>query len=66
MQRMSGRGNVNYLGNKSLTPTYLKVTIYHNFGLASEQKESQVFKLSAKNLNQELTKIKNNYASSKP
>ncbi|MGB5170275.1 MAG: carboxypeptidase-like regulatory domain-containing protein [Eudoraea sp.] len=58
--------NVNYLGNKSLTPTYLKVTIYRNFGLASEQKESQVFKLSAKNLNQELTKIKNNYASSKP
>ncbi len=46
--------NVKYTGNKSLTPTYLKVTVYKNFGLPSEQKEFKVFKLSAKNVNQEL------------
>ena len=58
--------NVKYLGNKSLTPTYLKVTIYHDFGLISEQKESKVFKLSTKNINQELTKIKSNFVASRP
>lgn len=49
--------NVKYLGNKSLTPTYLKVTIYSDFGLPSEQKEFKLFKLSAKNINQKLAKI---------
>ena len=46
--------NVNYLGNKSLTPTYLKATIYSNYGTALQQKEVKVFKLSLKNVNQQL------------
>lgn len=50
--------NVNYLGNKSLTPTYLKATVYKNYGKPSQQQESRVFKLMAKNRNQELFKIK--------
>jgi len=49
--------NVNYSGNKSLTPTYLKATIYHNYGLKSQRKETKVFKLSLKNVNQELFKL---------
>ncbi|WP_425237322.1 carboxypeptidase-like regulatory domain-containing protein [Ulvibacterium sp.] len=50
--------NVNYLGNKSLTPSYLKATVYKNYGKPSQQQESRVFKLMAKNRNQELFKIK--------
>ncbi|MEM1260147.1 MAG: TonB-dependent receptor plug domain-containing protein [Bacteroidota bacterium] len=49
--------NVNYLGNKSLTPTYLKATVYHNFGTKSQRKEVQVFKLGLKNMNQELFRL---------
>ncbi|MEM9647402.1 MAG: carboxypeptidase-like regulatory domain-containing protein [Bacteroidota bacterium] len=48
------RINAKYLGNKSLTPTYLKATVYHNFNTAEQKKEIQVFKLSAKNINQAL------------
>lgn len=46
--------NVNYFGNKSLTPTYLKATVYHDYGSRSQRKEVKVFKLSVKNINQEL------------
>lgn len=46
--------NLNYLGNKSLTPTYLKATVYHNYGSASQHKEIKVFKLSTREVNQEL------------
>ena len=46
--------NVNYLGNKSLSPTYLKATIYSNYGTALQKKEVKVFKLSLKNVNQQL------------
>ena len=52
--------NVNYLGNKSLTPTYLKATIYHNYGSKSQRKEVKVFKLSLKNVNHELFKLQSN------
>ena len=48
------RINVNYLGNKSLSPTYVKATVYYNYGTRSQRKETQVFKLSLKNVNQEL------------
>ncbi len=48
------RINVNYLGNKSLSPTYVKTTVYYNYGTRSQRKETQVFKLSLKNVNQEL------------
>ena len=49
--------NVKYLGNKSLTPTYIKATVYHNFGTKSQRREVQVFKLSLKDVNQELFRI---------
>lgn len=46
--------NVRYLGNKSLTPTYLKVSIYDNYGTRSQRKEVRVFKLALKDVNQQL------------
>jgi len=49
--------NLNYLGNKSLTPTYMKATVYHNYGSRSQRKEVQVFKLDLKDVNQELFKF---------
>jgi len=49
--------NVNYLGNKSLSPTYLKATVYHNYGSKAQRKEVKVFKLMLKNINQELFKL---------
>ena len=51
--------NVKYLGNKSLTPTYLKATVYHNYGSVAQRKEVKVFKLSLLNVNQELFKVSN-------
>lgn len=49
--------NVKYLGNKSLTPTYLKATVYYNYGQSSQRKETKTFKLDLKNVNQELFKV---------
>ncbi len=49
--------NLNYLGNKSLTPTYLKATVYYNYGSKSQRKKTKVFKVSLKNVNQELFKV---------
>ncbi|MDT0607371.1 carboxypeptidase-like regulatory domain-containing protein [Croceitalea rosinachiae] len=46
--------NVKYHGNKSLTPTYLKATVYYDYGQVSQRKEVKVFKLSLKDVNQEL------------
>ncbi len=51
--------NAKYLGNKSLTPSYLKTTIYYDYGSAAQRKETKVFKLGLKNVNQELFKIQN-------
>ncbi|WP_190810611.1 carboxypeptidase-like regulatory domain-containing protein [Flagellimonas sp. S3867] len=54
--------NLVYLGNKSLTPTYLKVKIYENYGTPLQHKKTKVFKLALKEINQELfsiSKIKN-------
>lgn len=51
--------NAKYLGNKSLTPSYLKATIYHNYGSASQRKETKVFKLSLRNVNQQLFTVSN-------
>ena len=48
------RINIKYLGNKSLTPSYLKATIYRNYGSSVQSKEMKVFKLDLKNVNQEL------------
>ncbi len=49
--------NVNYQGNKSLTPTYLKATIYYDYGSRTQRKETLVFKLDLKDVNQELFSI---------
>lgn len=49
--------NGKYLGNRKLTASYLKATIYYNYGLESQRKETKVFKLALKNVNQELFKI---------
>ncbi|MBT8186600.1 MAG: hypothetical protein KJO73_02830 [Croceitalea sp.] len=49
--------NVNYLGNKSLTPTYLKATVYYNYGTYAQRKETKVFKLALKNVPYELFDI---------
>ena len=51
--------NATYFGNKSLTPTYLKATVYHNYGTASQRKETKVFKLSLRNVNQQLFTVSN-------
>ncbi|NER11136.1 TonB-dependent Receptor Plug Domain [Muriicola jejuensis] len=51
--------NLKYLGNKSLTPSFIKATIYHNYGTSSQRKEVKVFKLQMKDINQELFKIQN-------
>ncbi|GGG43815.1 hypothetical protein GCM10011414_11820 [Croceivirga lutea] len=50
--------NINYQGNKSLTPTYLKATIYYDYGSRTQRKEVKVFKLTLKNVNQVLFKLK--------
>ncbi|KPM33228.1 Putative outer membrane protein [Croceitalea dokdonensis DOKDO 023] len=49
--------NIKYHGNKSLTPTYLKATVYHNYGEVSQRKEVKVFKLTLKDVNQELFRV---------
>ncbi|MEX0290681.1 MAG: DUF2135 domain-containing protein, partial [Flavobacteriaceae bacterium] len=61
---IKGRWQVNakYFGNKSLTPTYLKATIYHNYGSPSQRKATLLFKLSLKDVNQELFSVSNTSA----
>lgn len=49
--------NVTYKGNGSLTPSYIKATIYHDFGLESETKEVKLVRLGIKDLNHELFHI---------
>ena len=58
---LSGNWQINakYLGNKSLTPTYLKASVYHNYNTPSQQKEIKVFKLHLKNANQKLFSVYN-------
>ncbi|MDH3698831.1 MAG: carboxypeptidase-like regulatory domain-containing protein [Flavobacteriaceae bacterium] len=51
--------NAKYHGNMSLSPTYLKATIYHNYGSVSQRKEVKVFKLHMQDINQELFSISN-------
>ena len=55
-ETMPGRWQVNmkYLGNKSFDPTYLRLTVYYNYGTPFEKKETSVHKLSAKNVNYKL------------
>ncbi|MEZ4810078.1 MAG: hypothetical protein R2819_06930 [Allomuricauda sp.] len=50
--------NATYHGNKQLTPTYLKATIYRNYGSKLQSKEVKVFKLGMKGTNQHLFDLK--------
>ncbi len=49
--------NVKYLGNKSLTATYLKTTIYRNYGSPNQEREVKVFRLGVKGVSQKLFKV---------
>ena len=51
--------NVNYQGNKKLEPTYLKVTTYFNYGLSSQRKAVNVYRLSLKEKNYKLFDLVN-------
>ena len=51
--------NVKYQGNKSLTPTYLKVTTYYNYGERDQTKQVNTFKLTLRNNWQKLLSINN-------
>ena len=51
--------NAKYLGNKSLTPTYLKVTVYTSYGERSQQKQVRTFKMLLKGVNQRLFSFEN-------
>lgn len=55
--------NLRYLGNKSYEPTYLKSTVYYDYGKPSQKEVVKVFALSEKNVNRELLSIvaRNNY-----
>ena len=46
--------NVRYLGNKSLTPTYLKATVYYNYGTYAQREETKTFQLRLKDVPHEL------------
>ncbi|GLU45008.1 hypothetical protein [Allomuricauda sp. NBRC 101325] len=50
--------NLTYLGNKQLSPTYIKTTIYKNYGSKIQSKEVKVFKLSTKGVNQQLFELR--------
>ncbi|GLU45007.1 carboxypeptidase-like regulatory domain-containing protein [Allomuricauda sp. NBRC 101325] len=50
--------NLTYLGNKQLSPTYVKATIYKNYGSKVQSKEVKVFKLSTIGVNQQLFELR--------
>jgi len=50
--------NLKYLGNKRLTPSYLKAVVYYNYGTAAQRKETKVFKMGFKDVNRELLTLK--------
>lgn len=54
--------NAKYLGNKSLTPSYLKATVYYNYGTPAQRKDVLVFKLSIKDKNVALFELANGTA----
>jgi tetratricopeptide (TPR) repeat protein len=51
--------NITYLGNKNLNPTYLKLTIWYNYGEKNQRKEVHTFKLRLKGTNQQLITLTN-------
>jgi len=51
--------NAKYLGNKSLTPTYLKVTVYAPYGDRAQRRQVSQYKLFLKDVNQKLFTLSN-------
>ena len=51
--------NLNYQGNRSDEPTYLKLSIFYNYGQPEQSKEVKVFRLSEKNKKIKLADIWN-------
>ena len=49
--------NIKYLGNKSLTPTYFKLTQYTNFGLPTQSEKISFYKVTTKGVNFELASV---------
>ncbi|MGB5229498.1 MAG: carboxypeptidase-like regulatory domain-containing protein, partial [Eudoraea sp.] len=46
--------NVSYKGNKKLTATYLKLTVYRNYNTPSQRAISKLYRLRLKDVNQQL------------
>lgn len=51
--------NINYKGNKTTEPTYLKVTIFNHYGDEIQGKQVKVYRLSLKNNEQQLFTMSN-------
>ena len=51
--------NIKYLGNKAFSPTYMKGTVYYDYGTSKERSEVKVFTLSEKDVNFELLTLIN-------
>ena len=51
------RFNLKYHGNKSFDPTYLKVSVYFDYGKPSQRKELKVYRLQKENVNRHLLTI---------
>ncbi|MGB5271611.1 MAG: DUF2135 domain-containing protein [Eudoraea sp.] len=51
--------NVNYKGNKKLSPVYIKLTKFTNYNTPSQKTHVSVFRLAVKNVNQKLTDFDN-------
>lgn len=49
--------NLTYYGNKKYAPTYLKTTVFNNWGRSNEIKKTTVYKMSLKNQKTQLFKI---------
>ncbi len=57
--------NIKYFGNKAYNPTYMKATVYYDYGTSMERSEVKVFSLSEKNVNFELLNLINRLSVSK-
>lgn len=57
--------NIKYFGNKAYNPTYMKATVYYDYGTSMERSEVKVFALSEKNVNFELLTLINRLSVSK-
>jgi len=49
--------NLTYYGNKKYSPTYLKTTVFNDWGRSNEIKKTTVFKMTLKNQKTQLFKI---------